>query len=329
VGQYRKWRRDGAASLALALSHDGDFMNAAKAVPTLILLAAACSRGGQVAQRIPSDSAQYFRTQVEELSSVSAAKDSLVRDLAETTKLLSDINTEILKVSTAKPVEPVVGNEGVATNDRAAILKRVQDLTARLKTNETRLATSQRRLRSLTKESDSLKVNLTGLQQTIDGLQATLEAQKNTIATMEAELTGAREQVATLTTEKTTLTDTVSALTTRENTVYYTIGTKKDLKEKGIVTEAGGTRFLIFTRTGEVLKPVDHLNPSDFTAIDRRAVTRIEMPNPDKEYQLVTDQNIAATNIPPDSKRRFKGALEITNPELFWAQSKFLIVVER
>lgn len=305
-------------------------MKPVKAIPTLILLAAACSRGGQVAQRIPSDSAQYFRTQVQELTSVSAAKDSLVRDLAETTKLLSDINTEIVKVSTTKkPVEPVVGNEGVATNDRAMILKRVQDLTARLKSNESRLASSQRRLRALTSESDSLKVNLAGLQETINGLQATMEAQKNTIATMEAELTGAKEQVATLTTEKTVLTDTVSALTTRENTVYYVIGNKKDLKDRGIITEAGGTRFLIFTRTGEVVKPVDHLNPSDFTAVDRRAVTRIEMPDPNKEYQLVTDQNISASNIAPESKRRVKGTLEITNPEQFWAQTKFLILVER
>lgn len=301
-----------------------------KAVPTLILLAAACSRGGQVAQRIPSDSSQYFRAQVQELTSVSAAKDSLVRDLAETTKLLSDINTEIVKVSSAKkPVEPVVGNEGVATNDRAMILKRVQDLTTRLKSNESRLASSQRRLRALTSESDSLKVNLSGLQETINGLQATMEAQKNTIATMEAELTGAKEQVAILTTEKTVLTDTVSALTTRENTVYYVIGTRKDLKDRGIITEAGGTRFLIFTRTGEVVKPVDHLNPSDFTAVDRRAVTRIEMPNPDKEYQLVTDQNIAASNMAPEGKRRIKGTLEINNPEQFWAQTKFLILVER
>ena len=304
-------------------------MKPQNAVPALILLAAACSQGGEVAQRIPADSAQYYRAQVQELSTVSAAKDSLVRDLAETTKLLSDINAEIIKVSTARPVEPVVGTEGVATNDRAMVLKRVQDLTARLRTNESRLASSQRRLRALTSESDSLKVNLAGLQATIDGLQATLEQQKQTIATMEAELTGAREQVATLAQEKTVLTDTVSALTSRENTVYYVIGTRKDLEQRGIVRQEGGTRFLIFTRTGEVLKPVDNLDPADFTAVDRRAVTRIEMPNPDKEYQLITDQNTAASNIAPDSKRRIKGVLEITNPQQFWAQSRFMILVER
>jgi len=299
-------------------------------VAPLLVLAAACAQGSDVAQKIPADSSQYFRTQVQELTSVAAAKDSLVRDLAETTKLLSDINTEILKVSTSrKAVEPVVGAEGVAVNDRAMVLKRVQDLTTRLKANETRLASSQKRLRQLTGESDSLKSTLTELQSTIDGLQATLESQKNTIATLEADLTGTKAQVTTLSEEKAVLNDTVSAITTRENTVYYVIGTRKELKDRGIIVEEGGTRFLIFTRTGEVLKPAPNLEPSAFTAIDRRSVTEIKLPNAEKEYQLVTNQAIAYSNIPPEAKGRVKGSLQITSPDRFWGQSRFLILVER
>jgi len=300
------------------------------AVLPLALLAAACSQEGQVAQRIPAESSQYFRTQVEQMTTVAAAKDSLVRDLAETTRLLSDINTEILKVSTArKPVEPVVGGEGLATNDRALVLKRVQDLTARLKGNESRLAASQKRLKQLTAESDVLKSTLVDLQATIDGLQATLESQRSTIATLEAELTGTKQQVVTLSEEKAVLGDTLSAVTTRENTVYYIIGTRKDLKDKGIITEEGGTRFLIFTRTGEVLKPSPNLDPAAFTAVDRRSVTEIKLPDPAKEYQLVTNQNIAYSNIPLDAKSRVKGSLQISSPERFWGQSRFLILVER
>lgn len=296
----------------------------------LALLAAACSQEGQVAQRIPADSSQYFRTQVEQMTTVAAAKDSLVRDLAETTRLLSDINTEILKVSNVrKPVEPVVGGEGMATNDRAAVLKRVQDLTTRLKGNESRLAASQKRLKQLTSESDSLKTTLGDLQATIDGLQATLESQRNTIATLEADLTGTKQQVATLSEEKAVLTDTLSAVTTRENTVYYIIGTRKDLKDKGIITEEGGTRFLIFTRTGEVIKPGATLDPSAFTVVDRRNLTEIKLPDPTKEYQLVTNQNIAYSNIPLDAKGRVKGSLQISSPERFWGQAKYLILVER
>ena len=300
------------------------------AVLPLALLAAACSQEGQVAQRIPADSSQYFRTQVEQMTTVAAAKDSLVRDLAETTRLLSDINTEILKVSnTRKPVEPVVGGEGLATNDRAMVLKRVQDLTVRLKGNESRLAASQKRLKQLTSESDSLKSTLGDLQATIDGLQATLESQKNTIATLEADLTGTKQQVATLSEEKAVLTDTVSAVTTRENTVYYVIGTRKELKDKGIITEEGGTRFLIFTRTGEVIKPGANLDPAGFTMVDRRTLTEIKLPDPAKEYQLVTNQNIAYSNIPLDAKNKVTGSLQINSPEKFWGQARFLILVER
>ncbi len=300
------------------------------AIAPVLLFGAACSQGGQVAQRIPADSSQFFRTQVAQLTTVAAAKDSLVRDLAETTKLLSDINTEIIKVSNArKPVEPVVGGESMATNDRAMVLKRVQDLTSRLKANEVRLAASQKRLKQLTGESDSLKSTVAELQATIDGLQATLESQKSTIATMEADLTGAKQQVTALTQDKTTLTDTVSALTTRENTVYYVIGTRKELKDHGLIKEEGGTRFLIFTRTGEVLKPAANLDATAFTAVDRRTMTEIKFPNPAAEYQLVTMQNIAYSNIPLDAKGRIKGSLQITSPERFWGQSKFLILVER
>ena len=298
--------------------------------PLALVAALACAKGSDVAPRIPADSAAYYRTQVQEMTTVAAAKDSLVRDLAETTRLLSDINTEIMKVSASrKPVEPGVGGEGVATNDRALVLKRVQDLTARLKANETRLAASQKRLRQLTSQSDSLKGFVTDLQATIDGLNATLESQRTTIATMEADLTGARQQVVTLSTEKAELTDTVSAITTRENTAYYIIGTRSELKERGIIKEEGGTRFLIFTRTGEVMKPGDNLDPAAFTAVDRRTVTEIKLPDPNKEYQLVSNQNIAYSNIPLDAKGRIKGSLQITSPDRFWGQHRFLILVER
>jgi prefoldin subunit 5 len=298
--------------------------------PLALIAALACEKGPEVAQRIPADSAEYYRTQVQEMTTVAAAKDSLVRDLAETTRLLSDINTEIMKVtSTRKAVEPVVGGEGVTTNDRALVLKRVQDLTARLRANESRLAASQKRLRQLTSQSDSLKGFVTDLQATIDGLNATMESQRTTIATMEADLTGARQQVATLSTEKAELTDTVSAITTRENTAYYVIGTRSELKERGIITEEGGTRFLIFTRTGEVLKPAANLDPAAFTQVDRRTVTEIKLPDPNKEYQLVSNQNIAYSNIPLDAKNRIKGSLQITSPERFWGQHRFLILVER
>lgn len=304
----------------------------------LLALAAVAAVGcsttprGQVVRSIPSDSTEYFRTQVQEMATVSAAKDSLVRDLAETTRLLADINTELAKVSTERrAVEPVVSPESQlasSASERAQVLKKVQDLTARLRNSESRLAASQRRVRALTQDSDSLRSALAHFQTTIDGLQALVEGQKTTIANLEAELGATKAEVASLAETNQLLTDTVSAMTTRENTVYYVVGTKKDLMDKGVIREVGGTRFLIFTRTGETLKPAEDLDPSLFTAIDRRQVSEIPMPRADKQYRLVTNQNLSFSNVRTDGNGRVRGSLQITNPESFWTNSKFLILVE-
>jgi prefoldin subunit 5 len=298
------------------------------------VVALGCSTAprGQVVKSIPSDSTEFFRTQVQELTTVSAAKDSLVRDLAETTKILADINTELAKVSAgAKAVEPVVSPESqlaASPSERALVLKKVQDLTARVRNSEARLAASQRRVKALTQDSDSLRTVLADFQTTIDGLRTMVEGQKTTIANLEAELGQTKAQVTTLTQENQVLTDTVSAMTTRENTVYYVVGTRKELMEKGIIREVGGTRFLIFTRTGETLKPAENLDPSLFTAIDRRQVAEIPMPRPDKQYRLVTNQNLAFANVAADAGGRIRGSLQIPSPESFWSNSKFLILVE-
>jgi hypothetical protein len=305
---------------------------------TLVLLALAamaCNAGprGQVVQSIPTDSTEFFRTQAQQLSGVAATKDSLFRDIAETTKLLADINVELAKVSTSKKksVEPVVAPESqlsVSPSDRALVLKKVKDLTDRLRNSEVRLASSQRKVKQLSGESDSLRAVLVDFQTTIDGLKSMVEGQKTSIANLESDLNLTKAQVAALTQDKTILQDTVSALTTRENTVYYVVGTKKELITKGLIKEVGGTRFLIFTRTGETLKPAENLDPSAFTAIDRRQTSEIPMPRPDKQYKLVTNQNLTYANLPAEAKGKVRGALQITNPEHFWTNSKFMILVE-
>jgi prefoldin subunit 5 len=267
-----------------------------------------------------------------QLTTVSATKDSLFRDLAETTKLLADINTELAKVGgKRKAVEPVVSPESqlsVSPSDRALVLKKVKDLTARIRASEARLARSQRQIKELTGTSDSLRTTLADFQSQIDALKTMAEGQKTTIANLESELNTTKAQVTVLTQEKSVLTDTVSAMTTRENTVYYVAGSKKELMEKGLIREVGGTRFLLVTRTGETMKAGDNLDPSAFTAIDRRQVAEIPLPRPDKKYKLVTNQNLSGANVPAEARGKVRGSLQITNPTTFWSNSKFLILVE-
>jgi len=301
-----------------------------RALVAFAAVTAACNAGprGQANQTIPSDSTDFYRQRAEQFALVSSAKDSLFHDLAETTKLLADINTEIVKVTPKKKKAVDVAVATESSSDRAMVLKRVKDLADRVRSSESRLAASQKRLQTLTGESDSLKASLVDFQHTIDGLKTMIDEQKSTIANLESELNASKAQVTQLSQEKQTLTDTVSAMTTRENTVYWVSGTKKELIKKGLVREVGGNRLLLITRTGEVLKPADKLDPSAFTAIDRRQTSEIKLPKADKKYKLVTNQNLQYSNLPANAKGKIQGSLQITSPDNFWTNSRFLILVE-
>jgi hypothetical protein len=129
-----------------------------------------------------------------------------------------------------------------------------------------------------------------------------------------------------LTADKVALTDTVSQLTTYKNTVYYAVGTKKELMEKGVLAKEG-SKFLFFG--GTHLVPARNLDPAQFTRIDKTQDLTIALPKEDKNYKIISRQSpeyLAANSVTKDGKVR--GQLQIESPEEFWAPSKFLIIVE-
>ncbi len=132
------------------------------------------------------------------------------------------------------------------------------------------------------------------------------------------------------------LTDRVDALT-EENvalkdslaTGYYVIGTRDELKKKGILTEQGGGRVLfILWRTGKTLQPARNLDPRLFTAIDTRQVTQIPLPSARGEYRVASLQDLSYV-AEENKDNTFSGvpSLTITSPVDFWRSSKFLVII--
>jgi len=295
----------------------------------LSLAAVACEGGKGAVARIPGDSTAFYREQVQQLTTISSQKDSLMTELSETTKLITDVSAELATIKTPSKTTPVVAGEGVKTDARADVLIKVKALTARIRVTESRLAAARRRVDSLSTNSDSLRSALTAYSNTITELQSVVESQKTTIQTLNEQIASLTGQVATLTTEKQVLTDTVGSLTVRENEVYYVVGTKKELQSRGVIAMEGGNRVLVGIRTGEQPVPARVLDKQQFTKADLRTLTEIAMPNPAKEYQIVSRHDPAYAEAPVMNKGRFKGSLRITSPRQFWAASKFLIIIER
>ncbi len=246
-----------------------------------------------------------------ELESANAQKDSLMQEVAISSRLISDVNTELAKAK-IRNNRLHVSSESPITASNDTLLARLRYVVTRVRETETALNESRERIKSLTTLSDSLRATL---DSTVGNLQSVIASQKTTIDLL-------TDRVNALTEENVALKDSLA-------TGYYIIGTRDELKRKGILTEQGGGRVLfILWRTGKTLQPARNLDPSLFTAIDTRQVTQIPLPSASAQYQVASLQDLSYV-AEERTNNRFSGvpSLTITSPVDFWRTSKFLIII--
>ena len=246
-----------------------------------------------------------------ELEQANAQKDSLMQEVAISSRLISDVNVELAKAK-IRNNRLHVSSESPITAANDTLIAKLRYVVARVGETERALNESRERIKNLTTLSDSLRSTL---DTTVGNMQAVIASQKTTIDLL-------TEQVNTLTEENVALRDSLS-------TGYYVIGTKADLKKRGILTEQGGGRVLfVLWRTGKSLVPARNLNPEQFTAIDTRKVTSIPLPSARSSYRVVSFQDLEYVAEQRDGNK-FSGvsSLTITSPVDFWRASKYLVII--
>ena len=273
-----------------------------------LIVALSCKQG-------PSPETQ---ARIDSLSQASAQKDRLVEEIAENTRFVSEISAELAKAA-VPPKKLKVSSESPLRASRDTLIQKIRYITARVREIEPKLQESERRISELTSISDSLR---NALAATMQNLQGVIDSQKEQIAAL-------TEQVETLTAENVALKDTIENMSTEANTVYYVVGTKDELEQKGIVKEEGGARFLfVLWKSGKTLVPARSLDPSVFTPVDRRHFSQLPLPATDKEYRIVSRQDVGALETPPSGDGTITGRVKIADSARFWANSKYLIIVE-
>lgn len=264
----------------------------------------------------------------QQLATVNAQNDSLLQEVADQARFMSDVSAELAKVQ-VKGGELNVSTESPMEARRDSVRQRIKYITAKLDEGEKQLAQSRRRIRALNHVSDSLKNTL---EQTISNYESMIADNRATIDQLNTRIAELESQNVALTQEREALSDTVTHLREENSTVYYVIGTKKDLMERGIITEEGGARTLfILWKRGEQLVPSRNLDPNQFVAIDKNQVTSIPLPEPTDRYRIASRQDLEALGVKTDEKGRLvesTGALTIAQPQAFWEPSRFLIIVK-
>jgi septal ring factor EnvC (AmiA/AmiB activator) len=269
-------------------------------------------------ERARADSAQALADQQKVLMArLEAQKDSLNKVVADADGFIGQVDKEVSKVkglpkSKRDPkTESPIAEQLQARKD---MMKRVSALVARAQETAKELADARKREEELRGENSKLQAQIDADALRIAELTATIEQSAQTITLMQARVDS--------------LDASVTELRATQSKAFFVIGKEGDLLQKGIVVKEGGANLLI-ARVGRTLVPARTLDRELFTPIDTRQVHEISVPDSSRTYRIVSRQSLDDADVDARDGASFRGNLKIKDIDRFWAQSKYLIIVQR
>ena len=186
--------------------------------------------------------------------------------------------------------------------------QQIAKLQQQLKNSRTNSAQLKKAVKTLTQE-------LVEKTKRIEELQAELASKNIRIQELDAAVTTLTTEKETLVAENEAKAQTVAAQDKALNAAWFVFGTKKELKDQRILTNAG-----VF-RKGDVMQD-EAMNKDYFTQIDIRTTKEIKLYS--KSADLLTTHPAGTYVLEEDGKGQL--TLKITNPEKFWSVSKYLVI---
>lgn len=250
--------------------------------------------------------------QTDSLNDVIAQKDSEINEMMGT---LNDIEEGFRLINEAENRVALLKN-GEGTSKKQNLKENIQFIAERMKQNRELIAKLQKQLESSTLKGGQLK-------KTIDNLTAQLEEKDKQLLALREELdkkdihiSELDETIGNLNTNVSNLSadnqqkaETINAQDKQLNTAWYVFGTKKELKGQHIL------------EGGKVMN--GNFNKNYFTKVDIRNTTEIKLYS--KSAKLLTAHPASSYSLTHDAGKQY--VLRITNPQIFWSTSKYLVVL--
>ena len=271
----------------------------------MCLMALTSCKQEKVAPALPQNS------QVDSLSRIIEQKDNEINDMME---LFNEVEEGFRLISEAENRVNLVKN-GEGADKAQRIRENIQFIQQRLSQNRELIAKLRQQLRESSIKGDQLKRTLDNLVKQLeekDGqlrdLRAQLEAKDIHIAELDQTISDLHQDVDNLKGESQQKSNTINTQDKQLHTAWFVFGTKKELKEQGILDG------------GKVLQ--GNFNKNYFTKIDIRVEKEIKLYS--KSAKLLTMHPSSSYTLARDSKNQY--VLRINNPQIFWSTSKYLVI---
>lgn len=262
--------------------------------------------------------AQVEQVRGDSLQQVIAARDNEINDMLGT---LNEIQDGLQAITEAEGKMAVI-KDGDATNKTDLLRQDVQFIADKMQQNRELIKKLRQQMRESGFKGDQLKKTLDALtaqlgekdkqlqqlRQELDAKDIHIAELDNTINSLHDDVSSLSNDVASLKDESSQKTETINSQDKQLNTAWFAFGSKKELKEQGILEK------------GEVLR--GNFNKNYFTKIDIRVNTEIKLYS--KYAKLLTTHPSGSYNLQKDANGQY--VLRITNPQIFWSTSKYLVI---
>ncbi len=272
-------------------------------------------------QEIEAENAR-LKAEVDSLKTYSADQESAITEFMAT---FDDVQSNLDSIRSREESirEVQSGNPEFNNNTgdrRAKLISDIEAINSLLEENKSTIDDLRRKLAS--SRGDTRK-----FQKMVENLNRQIEKKNEEIVALYTQLKEANFQIDQLNTKVGILTETglaqrkqIDKQDSELHKAYYTMGTYKELKEAGVVDKEGG-----FIGIGRTETLVDDFNTEYFTQIDIRNSTNLSFNGEYKKVELVT--NHSSDTYVYEEEGDLKKSLKITNPEKFWENSKYLVIL--
>jgi chromosome segregation ATPase len=250
--------------------------------------------------------------QRDSLNQIIAQKENELSDMMAT---LSDIEEGFREITEAQS-RVALAKQGEGTSSAQRIRENMQFIRNTMKQNKELINKLKQQVREGSFKSEQLKKIVEGLTQQMEekdrqltALREELDRKDIHIAELDEQVADLNTNVNNLTEETTKKTQTINTQDKQLNTAWFVFGTKKELKEQKILDD------------GEVLR--SNFNKEYFTKIDIRIDKEIKLYS--KSAQMLTDHPSSSYTLQRDANKQY--ILRITDPQLFWSTSKYLVIL--
>lgn len=278
-----------------------------------IMIAAVCIVALTACKQKENNAAELaFQQQRDSLTRIIEQKDNEIDDMMAT---MNDIQEGFRAINEAEE-RVTIAKDGEGATSVERIRENMEFIQGQMQQNRELISKLRNQLRQSSVKTDQMRRTLENLTQQLEEkdnqlrqLQAELEAKDLQIGELNQQVNTLSGNVSHLQEESSQKTQTITSQDKQLNTAWFVYGTKKELKEQHIIED------------GKVLR--SNFNREYFTKIDIRIDKEIRLYS--RSANILTAHPQSSYTLQQDANKQY--ILRITNPQLFWSTSKYLVVL--